>query len=191
MLTLVSALPQVISLLRTKDRRGISSWTYTIWALTSMGWCAWSLHVGAVPSAAVNALCVPILTTVVVLLRPSRTQTLLLLTGPLVCFGLGLLYVPALAAAASVLQVVSTLPSAKLAIQRTTDLSGVSSGTWALMAAASACWIAYDIGIGYALAGAATVLTLVCSIVIAVKARTYQHPTSPAFSTTTELAPAT
>ena len=156
-LTLASGLPQTIKLVLTRDRLGVSEWTYVLWAATAMWWAGWGFHIDSVPMMVVNLLLLPLLVAVVVLLGPSRSQVLfLLLSMPLLA--VALLISPSLVAVVgTILACLLAVPSVVAAF-RTEDPSGVAIGTWIFLAMASALWVIYDIGIGYPLTASSLVV---------------------------------
>jgi hypothetical protein len=139
-----------------------------------MWWAAWAIGVGAMPSYVVNLLCVPVLGIAVALLRPTRAQLTLLILSPILAVGMGLVWIPALAIVGSAFQIIIALPSAHTALRRGADLSGVAVGTWVLLIVGDVLWVAYDTGIGFALAGTVPILSSLTAAVVIVKARAYQ-----------------
>jgi MtN3 and saliva related transmembrane protein len=156
-LTLASGLPQTIKLVRTRDTQGVSEWTYVLWAATALWWAGWGFHIDSVPMIAVNLLLLPMLITVVVLLRPDRHQLAFLLASPPLLM-VSLLVSPSLVAVVGTVLACLLAVPAVVEVFRTDDPSGVAVATWALLAMACVLWVIYDVGIGYPLTATSLVV---------------------------------
>ena len=175
--TLLSSVPQVVRLLRTRNTSGVSIWTYTIWTSVALWWAAWGFAVGAKPSLAVNLACAPLLFAVVLLLRPTRTHWAVLALS-LVGSITGMLWSPtSLLVVGSLGQVLLGLPAATEALRRNADLSGVAPGTWAIVIVSSVLWIVFETGIGYPEASVAGTLQALVAVVILLRVRRFRGRT--------------
>jgi len=154
--TLASSVPQVARLVRTRDVHGVSTWSYLLWASAALWWAGWGVHIGSVPMVVVNVLLLPLLGTVVVLLRPRPAQVLFLAASVPLLIGALVVLPPLAAVGANLFSCALALPSVVEAF-RTDDPSGVAVGTWALLAVASALWLVYNVGLGYPAAATAMV----------------------------------
>ena len=164
-LTLASGLPQTAKLVRTRDRHGVSEWTYVLWAATALWWAGWGYHVGSVPMMTVNLLLLPMLIAVVVLLEPDRRQLMFLLASPPLLILALLVIPPVVAMVGTVFACLLAVPSVIEAF-RTEDPSGVAIGTWVFLAMASVLWVSYDVGIGYPLTATSLVVQAGLSCVV-------------------------
>lgn len=177
--TLLSSVPQLVRLLRTRNTSGVNIWTYTIWTAVALWWAAWGFSVGAKPSLAVNLASTPVLFAVVVLLRPTHTHWTVLvlsLTGSLV----GMLWSPTfLMVIGSLGQILLGLPAAAEALRRDADLSGVATGTWFTVVLSGVLWLVFDTGIGYPEASAAGTFQALVAVVILLRVRRFRRRTAP------------
>jgi MtN3 and saliva related transmembrane protein len=175
--TLLSSVPQVVRLLRTRNTSGVSIWTYTIWTSAALWWAAWGFSAGAKPSLAVNLACIPVLFAMVLLLRPTRAHWAVLLLS-LVGSLAGMLWSPtSLMVIGSLGQILLGLPAAAEALRRDADLSGVAPGTWAMVILSGVLWLVFDTGIGYSAAGAAGTFQALVAVVILLRVRRFRGHT--------------
>jgi MtN3 and saliva related transmembrane protein len=172
-ITLASGLPQAIALLRTRNTEGVSSWTYVLWTLVAFWWCAWGLAVHAWPTFVINALCILVLGTSVLLLNTTNVQRALLIVSAPACVLVTMVSPFTAMLIASVLLLAFSVPSAAVALRADADLSGVAIGTWALVIISNILWLVFDIGISQPYAGVAGLITATLAAVVIV--RTLEH----------------
>ena len=172
---LLGGIPQVVKLLKSHNREGVSSWTYTLWLGFVTFWAVWSISVGAVPGIVDNSLSIPIVATALLLLNPTLREKIFIAAVAISSVLLFFFYSPALAAFASLCQVVMAIPSLRLALIPNEDLSGVAIGTWVLTFLSCVGWLIFDVGIHYPLSGVAGIIPMMASVVIVYKTSMYKR----------------
>ena len=168
-LTMLTTAPQLVKLLRTGDTRGVALGTYGVWVSTATWWAVWSFQVQAWPSFVMNTISIVLELLIVVRLRPTIRQWVLILLGAASV----LLLTPwpnVVLLGAMCLQLWVALPTARLVLIRA-PLDGVSAATWATVLSSNVLWVVYMTGIGRPEATPVDFIAGICALIILYRLR--------------------